>query len=126
MQKEFREHAVKLFVEKYGETPERAGLPVISMWGNRRFLYAASEKDAEDYKNYESKWGKVLVYYLFGIVITAVILLILSMTGIYTPVVAYNVFINWALLWLEASILFLALYCGGKLKFKKTIASIAF
>lgn len=124
MNKKTKDYAVKLFVEKYGKTPEEAGLPVIDMLHTYTFLYAVSQEEVDAYKSRKHHWSKFLLYFLFGIVISGIIVLTVSGTSLVTPEEAYNMILGWAKFWFAGSLFSSIVIFSDKLRFKKKVVSI--
>ena len=124
MNKKTRDYAVKLFVEKYGQTPEEAGLPVIDMLHTYTFLYGVSKEEIDTYKNRKHRWSKFLLYFMLGIVISGIIVLTVSGTSLVTPEEAYSMVLGWANFWLAGSMFSFVTICGDKWRFKGKVVSI--
>ena len=124
MNKRTKDYAVKLFVEKYGKTPEEAGLPVVDMLHTYTFLYAVSQEEIDTYKSRKHHWHKFLQYFMLGIIISGSVVLIVSGTSLVTPEEAYDMILGWAKFWFAGSLFSLITIFNDKLRFKGRVVSI--
>ena len=63
---ELTPRAVDLFKERYGKTPSKAGLPVISIYERQSaYLYATSEKVINAYKTQQNIIRWLMLWYLW-------------------------------------------------------------
>lgn len=98
-----RNEAIKLFEQKYGETPSETGLSVISIYEEQHaFLYATSEEVIKAYKNQQNIIRWMIKWYIWPLVLVFLIWLValLKFQDALHPlcVFAYTFYGIWAVL----------------------------